>query len=126
MQPYECKCTDSCSSLIHFTSYQRQAVKLISGPSPTVKTGLLSFTRIHSRVVTGLLTGHNTQRRHLYIMGLINSPSCRKCGAEVETSVHVLCECEALATFRRTYLGSFCLDHEDVRSLRPGAIWNFI
>jgi len=29
--------------------------------------------------------------------------------AEEETSTHVLCECEALATLRPTYLGSFSL-----------------
>jgi hypothetical protein len=28
-------------------------------------------------------------------MGLIESPLCRRCGAEEETSAHVLCECEA-------------------------------
>ena len=32
------------------------------------------------------------------------------CGTEEETSVHVLCECEALASLRHTYLGSFFLD----------------
>jgi len=35
-------------------------------------------------------------------------------------------KCEALAALRHTYLGSFSLDPEDVRSLSPGAIWNFI
>jgi len=58
-----------------------------------------------SRVVTDLLTGCNTLRRHLYIMGLIDSPLCRRCGAN-ETSSHVLCECEALEMLSHTYLGS--------------------
>ena len=48
----------------------------------------------------------------------------RKCGTEKETSAHVLCECVALATLRHTYLDSFSLDPEDVRSL--GTIWNSI
>jgi hypothetical protein len=55
-------------------------------------------------------------------MGLRNNPTCRKCGTEEETSVHVLCECEALASFRHTYVGSFFLDPEDVRKLNIGAI----
>jgi hypothetical protein len=59
-------------------------------------------------------------------MGLRDSPLYRKCGAEEETSAHVLCECEALATHRHTYLGSFFLDPEDVRELNLGANWNFI
>jgi hypothetical protein len=76
---------------------------------------VLKVNRTQSRVVIGLLTGHNTLRRHLYIMGLYNNPSCRKCGTEEETSVHILCECEALASLRHTYLGSFFLDPEYIR-----------
>jgi hypothetical protein len=76
---------------------QRQTRELISGPRIATKTRLLSFNRTQSRVVIGLLTGHNTLRRHLHIMGLRNSPLCRKCGAEEKTSAHVSCECEALA-----------------------------
>ena len=87
-------------------------------------TGLLSSNRTHSTVVTSLLTGHNTLRRYLYLMGLINSPLFSMYGAEEETKVHILCECDALATHRHTYLGSFFLDPEDVRSLNLGANWN--
>jgi hypothetical protein len=47
----------------------------------------LSFNRTQPRVVVGLLTGHNTPRRHLYVMGLSDNPICRKCGTEEETSV---------------------------------------
>jgi len=42
-----------------------------------------------------------------------------------KTSVHILCECEALASLRHAYLGSFFLDLEDIRVLGRGAIWNF-
>ena len=79
-----------------------------------------------TRVVVGLLTGHNTLIRHLHVMGLSNDPTCRKCGTEEETSVQILCECEALASLRHQYLGSFFLDPEDIRVLGVGAIWNFI
>jgi len=81
---------------------------------------------MQSRVVTDFLTGHDTLRRHPYIMGLIESPLYKKCGAEDETSAHILFECEDLATRRRTYLGSFFFDPEDVRSPKLGTIWNFI
>ena len=37
----------------------------------------------------------------------------------------ILCECEALASLRHTYLGSFVFDPEDIRKLNIGAIWNF-
>jgi hypothetical protein len=105
-------------------SIQRQAWKLISGPSPTTKKRLLSFNRTQSRVVTGLLTGHNTLRIRLYLMGLINNSICWKCGTEKETSVHILCECEALASLRHTYLGFFSLDPDNIKILILGAIWN--
>jgi len=105
-------------------SKQRQARELISGPDLAMGARLLSFNRTQTRVVIGLLTGHNTLRRRLH-MGLCNDPMCRKCGTEEETSVHILCECEALASLRHAYLGSFFLDPEDIRELGMGTIWNF-
>jgi len=84
----------------------------------------MTFNRIQSSVVTGLLTGHNTLRRHLCLLGLLDSPVFRKCGVGEETSAHILCECEVLASLRHVYLGSF-LEPEDVRSLGLGAIWNY-
>jgi hypothetical protein len=56
--------------------------------------------------------GHCQLRQHL-------------CGTEEETSVHILCECEVLASLRHAYLGSFFLDPEDIRVLGMEAIWNF-
>jgi hypothetical protein len=104
---------------------QRQARELISGPDVATKAQLLSFNGTQSRVVIGLLTGHNTLRRHLYVMELSNNPTCRKCGTEEETSVHILCGGEALALLRYTYLGSFFLDLKDIRKPSIGAVWNF-
>ena len=57
-------------------------------------------------------------------MGLSDSPLGRRCGAEDETSAHILCECEALSSLRHVYLGSF-LEPEDINSISLGAIWNF-
>ena len=106
-------------------STERQAEELISGPDLTTGARLLSFSRTVSRVVIVLLTGHNALSRHLYVMGLSNKPTCRKCGTEEETSVHVLCECETLASLRHSYLGSFFSDPQDIRALNAGAIWKF-
>jgi len=85
----------------------------------------MTSNRIQSRVVTGLIMGHNTLRRHLYLLGLLDSPLCRNCGVGEETSAHILCECEALASLRRAYLGSFILEPEDIRNLGLEAIWNY-
>jgi predicted Zn-ribbon and HTH transcriptional regulator len=97
---------------------------LISSPKLATRARLLSFNRTKSSAVIGLLTAHNTLRRHLHVMGLSNNPTCRKCGTEEETSVHILCECPALASLRRAHLDSFVLDPEDIRKLSIGAIWN--
>jgi hypothetical protein len=107
------------------TGTKRTAQKLISGPSLTTKTRLLSFDWIQYKVVTHLLTGHNTLITHLYIMGLINSPLYRWCGEEEETSAHILCECDALASLKHTYFGSFFMDPGDVICLSLRAMWNF-
>ena len=68
---------------------------------------------------------HNTLRRHLHLLGLLESPFCRKYGVREETSAHILCKCEALALLRHMYLGSFFLEPEDIWSLGLGATWNF-
>jgi hypothetical protein len=49
---------------------QRQARELISGLSLGAKTKFMSFNRNQSRAVIGLFTGHNTLRRHFYLLGL--------------------------------------------------------
>jgi len=58
-------------------------------------------------------------------MGIGNDPRCRKCGTEAETLVHILCECEALASLRYIYLGPFFLDPDDIKKPGVGAIWRF-
>jgi hypothetical protein len=83
----------------------------------------MSFNRTQSRAVVSLLTGHNTLKRHLRLLGLVDSPLRRRCGVEEETSAHMRCECEALASLRQVHLGSF-LEPEDVKSISLGAIWN--
>jgi hypothetical protein len=41
---------------------------------------------------------------------------------EEETSVHIMCDCEALVSLRHAYLGSFFLDPEDIMNLSIRAI----
>jgi predicted Zn-ribbon and HTH transcriptional regulator len=102
---------------------QRQARELISEPSRGISVRFVSFNRVQSSVVTGLLTGHNTLRRHLQPMRLTDSPLCRKCGEEDETSAHIPCRCEVLTSFRHAHLDFFFLEPEDIKSQTLGAIW---
>jgi hypothetical protein len=94
-------------------------------PKLATRAQLLSFNRTQSKVVIGLLTGHNTLRRHLYVMELNNNLTFGKCGTEEDTSVHILCECEALAPLRHAHMGSFFLAPEVIKKLNIGVIWNF-
>jgi hypothetical protein len=93
-----CKSTNKLRGLGYT---QIQAPELTLGPCLGAKARFLSLNRTQSRVITGLLSGHNTLRRNLHLMGLSDSPLCRRCGAEDETLAHILCECEALASLRR-------------------------
>ena len=100
---------------------QRQVREFILGPSLGTRAKFFTFNRVQSRAVTDL-TGHNTLRRHLYLLGLLDSPLCRKCRVREESSAHILCDCEALASLRHAYLGSFFLEPEDVKNLDLGVI----
>jgi hypothetical protein len=74
------------------------------------------FNRTQSRAIIGLLTGHNTLRKYLHLLRLLDSPLCRRCGVKEQTSGHILCECEALASLTHVYLGSFFLDPGDTKA----------
>jgi hypothetical protein len=113
---YNILCTVNTQHTIHFIVY---------GFVHRVENEVPRVTPLLSRAVTGLLMGHNTLRRHLHLLGLLDSPLCRKCGVREETSAHILCECEALASLRHVYRDSLFLAMEDIRSLGLGAIWNF-
>jgi hypothetical protein len=52
------------------TPKDRLQSQLISGPCSDAKARFLSFNSTQSRAVTGLITGHNTLRRHLHLIGL--------------------------------------------------------
>jgi hypothetical protein len=108
-----------------FVNTQRLSPELISGPCLDTKTRCLSYKRTHSTVLTGLLTGHNTLGRPLYLIGLSDSPFCRRCKAEDQPSAHILCEGEALASLRRAYLDYFFLEPEDIKNISQGVIWKF-
>ena len=44
---------------------------------------------------------------------------------EEETSAHILCECEALASSRYVHLGSLFLETQDIQRISLGAIRDF-
>ena len=66
--------THAAPNVLPSENSHRQARKSILDPSPAAKTRPLSFNRTQSRVVIGFPTGHNTLRRHFYLMGMKNIP----------------------------------------------------
>jgi len=68
---------------------------------------------LSSRVVTGLLIGHNALRRYLYIVEQRRKPQ-----PTFYVSVKPWLQSDP-------YLGSFFLNSEGVRSLGLGAVWDF-
>jgi hypothetical protein len=97
-----------------FGGTPRQAREIISGIRPGIRARFLCFTRAQAKVVRGKLTGDTTLREHFHLLGLADSPMCRGCGMEEETSAHILCECDALASLRHAYLGSFFMEPRDI------------
>ena len=52
----------------------RETRELISEPCLGAQARVLSFNGTESRDITGLLTGHNTLRRHLHLIRLSDIP----------------------------------------------------
>ncbi len=70
-----------------------------------------------------LPTGHINLQYLLYKMRRANPPpSCRRCGAEKETSVHILCECPVLEKVRMQTLCFTRMDPEQIKEARLSGI----
>ncbi|MCP4831423.1 MAG: hypothetical protein GY886_04310 [Gammaproteobacteria bacterium] len=95
----------------------RQSKQFLQEPS--VKKGkiLLRLDRIHLRVVTGILTGHNLLQSHLQKMGLERDATCQLCGEDRETSYHIIGQCPALMAFRVRTVGLASLVSQELQQL---------
>ncbi len=58
----------------------------------------------------------------LHKMRRANSPSCRRCGAEKKTAVHILGECVVLEKVRMQTLGFARMDPEQIKEARLSGI----
>jgi len=104
----------------------RQAKELLGGHVDPRKSGqLLRLRRKDLRLVVGVLTGHNTLRRHLSILGVEPSPYCVVCRVE-ETSYHFLCRCVRFAALRWRIWGADPLEVADIQRAKVGDLLRFI
>jgi ribonuclease HI len=104
----------------------RQSRELLGVPKQRRARDLLKLKRFQMRILTGILTGHNTLNRHLYIMRRIPDPTCEFCFEGEETSQHFLCECPAVARIRHLVFASDPMDLEQVKGLKVEKLLTFI
>jgi hypothetical protein len=74
-----------------FIHGQRQAKGFLKRPSAKRPGELLSMSRNHLRIMTGLLTEHCHLTGHLFKLGLAGSPWCDRHKKASETASHDLC-----------------------------------
>ncbi|CAK1600286.1 unnamed protein product [Parnassius mnemosyne] len=67
---------------------------------------LMRLNKPQIRIVTSAITGHGTFNKHLFTIGVTDSPLCRACMGEEETAAHVLLKCPEVATYRAKHLGT--------------------
>jgi hypothetical protein len=71
---------------------QRQSKGFLKKLSAKEAGELLNLSRNQLRIMTGLLTGHCHLKRHLFKLGLVNSPECNRCKQASEMASHLLCD----------------------------------
>jgi hypothetical protein len=91
----------------------KQEKELIPAPSARRTKDLLKLNRYQLRWVIGLFTGHCQLKGHLSKLELTNDPTCERCLEEVESAIHILCDCEAIAYLRFRHLGQYVLEPSD-------------
>ncbi len=70
----------------------------------------------------GFLNRHINLRYMLHKMRRAKNPSCRRYGAEKETSEHILCECLMLEKIRIQTLGLARMDPNQIKEARLKSI----
>jgi ribonuclease HI len=87
---------------------------------------LLRLNRDQLRWVVGLLTGHCHLKRHLFKLGITADPICVRCLEDNESSIHVLCDCEAVAYTRFRHLGQYFMERSDYYDAPIDKVLHFI
>ncbi len=92
------------------------------GPTDRYLQFISKLDRKHCRMLIGLLTRHIDLQYMLHKVRKAKTHSCRRCGAEKETSVHILCECPVLEKVRMQTLGFATMDLEQIKEARLSGI----
>jgi len=81
-------------------------------PSDAVGKFLLRQKKQSICVLINVITGHNALNKHLYQIGVTDSPMCDFCN-KPESSFHFVAECDKYTSQRSQYLGSPKLTNQD-------------
>lgn len=84
----------------------RQTKSAIPGATKKFTRHLKGLSRDKTRKVIGIITGHCPLNRHLFNIGVTDSPLCRGCMEAEETPMHVILECGSVAEQRAKFLKS--------------------
>lgn len=98
----------------------RQAKEALPSINGRITKSLLHLSKLQLRKVTAALTGHGSFNKHLFVLGVTDSPLCRACMEVEETAAHVILECIGVSQHRANHLGTpRCLSEVagNVRSL---------
>jgi hypothetical protein len=104
----------------------RQSKVLMRYRLPSKASELLAMSKLRLRAAVGLLTGHTSLRAHLHKLGHTQRQECRLCGHDKEDSVHMVCDCPALACKRYRILGCIFLKPEDLENVRVSSLLSLV
>ncbi|XP_048001445.1 uncharacterized protein LOC125238214 [Leguminivora glycinivorella] len=102
----------------------RQPKMMIKGMDHRRTRYLLNLGKSSLRMLTGIITGHNTLNRHLKVIGIRDDESCPHCGME-ETSLHLLAECIMYAAPRYNTFGRDRLEAEELKDVELKDVLSF-
>lgn len=73
------------------------------------------------RAITELLSGHNTLRRHLHVMGLTEDPASGLCEGEDVSSLHLLYHALVRQRFQTCWVGLTTL-----KEIKEASLWEIL
>ncbi len=94
----------------------------LEGPTDKHVQFISKLDRKHCRMLVGLLIRHINLQYMLHKMRRAKISSCRRCGAEKETSVHILCESLELEKVRMQTLSFARTDPKQIKEARLSGI----
>ena len=103
--------------------------KFIKEPTPNIWKVLKKLSRQEMRIITGLITGHNTLQKHLVKMKVadFDSPYCEQCLEDVEeTTTHFLGQCIKYCNIRHEIFGKQFLSQKELKTARISQILKFV